>query len=90
MKMCFIYLLLFIIGISFSYIYFLISRFFMNSLDTSINNANLIDITIIFIYIILILPTILVILKKIKEALYKKRNISFNYLSLPFDGFIYI
>ena len=61
--------ILFIIDISISWMYFTLVGYFVNSLFISINHANLIDITLIFIYLVLIVPIILVILNKLKEVL---------------------
>lgn len=69
MKKLFVYILLLIIGVSFSWMYFTLVGYFVNSLFISINHANLIDITLIFIYLVLIVPIILVILNKLKEVL---------------------
>lgn len=69
MKNIFVYILLLIVGGAFSWGYFKIANFFVNSLFVSINNANLISISLIFGYLVLVVPIILVILKKLKSAL---------------------
>lgn len=69
MRNIFVYILLLIVGGSISWIYFKIISLFVNSLYLSMNNANLIGISLIFVYLVLVVPIILVILKKLKNAL---------------------
>lgn len=69
MRNIFVYILLLIVGGSISWIYFKLISLFVNSLYLSMNNANLIGISLIFVYLVLVVPIILVILKKLKNAL---------------------
>lgn len=57
------YVLLLIVAVSISGMYFKIVSYFVNSLFISINYANLIGITFIFIYFVLIVSITLVIIK---------------------------
>lgn len=72
MKNIFIYIILFIFGVLMSKVYFFIMTYLSNIICHTIEQANMIDIIIILIYLVIYLPFILIVLKNIKKQIDNK------------------